>query len=232
MAEAGLDGIELECYGHLMDQFMSPLTNELDGPYGGSLENRARFALDVVAAIRKKVGEKLLIGIRYTADETAKGGIDEEEGVAIGHMFKASGQVDFLNVIRGQIHTDPAMTDVIPVQGMKSAPHLDFAGRIRAEVGLPTFHAARIPDVATARHAISSGKLDMIGMTRAHMADPHLVKRSWKAARTISAPVSAPPIASTGSTRPVMRFASTIRPPAVSSPCRTRSRVPRPRSAS
>ena len=177
MAEAGLDGIELECYGHLMDQFMSPLTNELDGPYGGSLESRARFALDVVAAIRKKVGEKLLIGIRYTADETAMGGIDEEEGVAIGHMFKASGQVDFLNVIRGQIHTDPAMTDVIPVQGMKSAPHLDFAGRIRAEVGLPTFHAARIPDVATARHAISSGKLDMIGMTRAHMADPHLVKK-------------------------------------------------------
>jgi hypothetical protein len=177
MAEAGLDGIELECYGHLMDQFMSPLTNELDGPYGGSLENRARFALDVVAAIRKKVGEKLLIGIRYTADETARGGIDEEEGVAIGHMFKASGQVDFLNVIRGQIHTDPAMTDVIPVQGMKSAPHLDFAGRIRAEVGLPTFHAARIPDVATARHAITSGKLDMIGMTRAHMADPHLVKK-------------------------------------------------------
>jgi 2,4-dienoyl-CoA reductase-like NADH-dependent reductase (Old Yellow Enzyme family)/thioredoxin reductase len=177
MAEAGLDGIELECYGHLMDQFMSPLTNELDGPYGGNLENRARFALDVVATIRARVGEKLLIGIRYTADETANGGIDEEEGVAIGHMFKASGQVDFLNVIRGQIHTDPAMTDVIPVQGMKSAPHLDFAGRIRAEVGLPTFHAARIPDVATARHAIAEGKLDMIGMTRAHMADPHLVRK-------------------------------------------------------
>lgn len=177
MADAGLDGIELECYGHLMDQFMSPLTNELEGPYGGNLENRARFALDVVAAIRARVGDRLLVGIRYTADENARGGIDEEEGVAIGHMFKAIGQVDFLNVIRGQIHTDPAMTDVIPVQGMRSAPHLDFAGRIRAEVGLPTFHAARIPDVATARHAISSGKLDMIGMTRAHMADPHLVRK-------------------------------------------------------
>lgn len=177
MAAAGLDGVELECYGHLMDQFMSPLTNELDGPYGGSLENRARFALDVVAAIRERVGQKLLVGIRYTADETARGGICEEEGVAIGHLFKASGHVDFLNVVRGQIHTDPAMTDVIPVQGMRSAPHLDFAGRIRADVGLPTFHAARIPDVATARHAIASGKLDMIGMTRAHMADPHLVRK-------------------------------------------------------
>ena len=177
MHAAGLDGIELECYGHLMDQFMSPLTNELDAPYGGSLENRARFALDVLAAIRKRVGEKFLVGVRYTADETAPGGISTEEGIAIGHLFKASGNVDFLNIIRGQIHTDPAMTDVIPVQGMKSAPHLDFAGRIRAEVGLPTFHASRIPDVATARHAVAAGLLDMVGMTRAHMADPHVVKK-------------------------------------------------------
>ena len=177
MAQAGLDGVELECYGHLMDQFMSPLTNELDAPYGGSLENRARFALEVVAAIRKRCGEKLLIGVRYTADETARGGISEDEGVQIGKMFRDTGNVDFLNIIRGQIHTDPAMTDVIPVQGMKSAPHLDFAGRIRAEVGLPTFHAARIPDVATARHAVASGKLDMVGMTRAHMADPHIVRK-------------------------------------------------------
>ncbi|MGB3177586.1 MAG: NADH:flavin oxidoreductase [Albidovulum sp.] len=177
MAAAGLDGIELECYGHLMDQFMSPLTNELGAPYGGPLENRARFALDVLAAIRKRVGETFLVGVRYTADESAKGGITEAEGIAIGHLFKASGTVDFLNIIRGQVHTDPALTDVIPVQGMASAPHLDFAGRIRAEVGMPTFHAARIPDVATARHAVASGKLDMVGMTRAHMADPHIVRK-------------------------------------------------------
>ena len=178
MHAAGLDGIELECYGHLMDQFISPMTNELDGPYGGpSLENRARFALDVIAAIRKRVGEKFLVGVRYTSDEAMKGGLSVEEGIALGHMFKASGNVDFLNVIRGHIETDAALTDVIPVQGMKSAPHLDFAGRIRAEVGMPTFHAARIPDVATARHAVTSGKLDMVGMTRAHMADPHIVKK-------------------------------------------------------
>ena len=178
MAAAGLDGVELECYGHLMDQFMSPATNELDGPYGsGSLETRARFALDVVAAIRERVGESFLVGVRYTADEAMKGGMNAEEGIAVGHMFKKSGHVDFLNIIRGHIETDAAMTDVIPVQGMKSAPHLDFAGRIRAEVGMPTFHAARIPDVATARHAVASGKLDMVGMTRAHMADPHIVRK-------------------------------------------------------
>lgn len=177
MKEAGLDGVEFECYGHLMDQFMSPFTNALEGPYGGSLENRARFAMEVLAACRKRVGDKFLLGMRYTADEVEPGGISADEGIAIGKMFKASGHVDFLNVIRGRIHTDPAMTDVIPIQGMRSAPHLDFAGRVRAEVGLPTFHASRIPDVATARHAVATGQLDMVGMTRAHMADPHIVQK-------------------------------------------------------
>ena len=155
MKDAGLDGVEFECYGHLMDQFMSPFTNSLAAPYGGSLENRARFAMDVLAACRKRVGENFLLGVRYTADEVEQGGISADEGIAIGKMFRDSGLVDFLNIIKGRIFTDAAMTDVIPIHGMKSAPHLDFAGRVRAEVGLPTFHAARIPDVATARHAIA-----------------------------------------------------------------------------
>ncbi len=177
MQAAGVDGVEFECYGHLMDQFLSPFTNDLDSPYGGSFENRARFSLEVLAACRKRVGQNFLLGVRYTADEVEQGGISADEGIAIGKMFRDSGNVDFLNIIKGRIHTDPAMTDVIPIQGMKSAPHLDFAGRVRAEVGLPTFHAARIPDVATARHAIATGQLDMVGMTRAHMADPHIVRK-------------------------------------------------------
>lgn len=177
MQAAGLDGVEFECYGHLMDQFLSPLTNALAYPYGGSLENRARFAMDVLSACRKRVGDRFLLGVRYTADEVTAGGITPDEGIQIGKLFRDSGFVDFLNIIKGRIHTDPAMTDVIPIQGMPSAPHLDFAGRIRAEVGLPTFHAARIADVATARYAIRSGQLDMVGMTRAHMADPHIVRK-------------------------------------------------------
>ncbi len=177
MQAAGLDGVEFECYGHLMDQFLSPLTNTLAHPYGGSFDNRARFAMDVLTVCRKRVGAHFLLGVRYTADEAHLGGITADEGVAIGKLFRDSGLVDFLNIIKGRIHTDPAMTDVIPIQGMPAAPHLDFAGRIRAEVGLPTFHAARIADVATARHAIATGQLDMVGMTRAHMADPHIVRK-------------------------------------------------------
>lgn len=177
MQAAGLDGIELQAYGHLMDQFWSPLTNELDAPYGGSLDNRLRFTFDVLSAIRQRVGNQFIVGVRYTADEVLNGGFNADEGVDISRRLKASGMVDFLNVIRGHIDTDAGLTDVIPIQGMASSPHLDFAGQIRAATDFPTFHAAKISDVATARHAIASGKVDMIGMTRAHMTDPHLVRK-------------------------------------------------------
>lgn len=178
MKAGGMDGIELQVYGHLLDQFWSPLSNDLSGPYGAdTLENRLRFPLDVLNAIRKRVGDEFIVGMRYTADEAQKGGITAQEGLEISKKLAETGKVDFLNVIRGRIHTDPAMTDVIPVQGMASAPHLDFAGEVRKATGMPTFHAARIPDVATARHAVASGLLDMVGMTRAHMADPHIVRK-------------------------------------------------------
>lgn len=179
MKVAGLDGIEFECYGHFMDNFISPLTNAMpEGPYdGSSLDNRLRFAFEVLEACRKRVGPGFLMGMRYVADEAEPGGIPVEDGVEMARRFKASGLVDFVNIIKGRIHTDAALTEVIPVQGMRSAPHLDLAGRIRSEVGLPTFHAARIPDVATARHAVANGLLDMVGMTRAHIADPHIVRK-------------------------------------------------------
>ncbi|MDF2231471.1 FAD-dependent oxidoreductase [Albimonas sp. CAU 1670] len=178
MQAAGLDGIELEAYGHLMDQFWSPLTNALEPPWGGpDLTDRMRFALTVLEAIRTRVGPDFLVGVRYSGDEMTAGGFGKAEGLEISRRLKASGLVDFLNVVRGHIDTDAGLTDVIPVQGMASAPHLDFAGEIRAATDFPTFHAAKIQDVATARHAIASGKLDVVGMTRAHMADPHLVAK-------------------------------------------------------
>ena len=178
MKAGGMDGIELQVYGHLLDQFWSPLTNDLDCPYGGhDLDSRMKLLMDVLRGIRRRVGDEFIVGLRYTADEAEAGGITPEEGLEISKRLADCGMVDFLNVIRGRVHTDPAMTDVIPVQGMKNAPHLDFAGAVRAATGMPTFHAAKIPDVATARHAVQAGLLDMVGMTRAHMADPHIVKK-------------------------------------------------------
>ncbi|HSI39000.1 MAG TPA: NADH:flavin oxidoreductase [Xanthobacteraceae bacterium] len=174
---AGLDGIELECYGHLIDQFWSPATNKRDDAYGGSLENRMRFGNEVLAAIRARVGGAFLVGLRMVCDEDWERGLSREEGLTIADRMAASGTIDFINVIRGHIDSEEGLSHVIPGMGARSAPHLDFAGEVRAATRLPTFHAARIQDVATARHAVASGKLDMVGMTRAHMADPHIARK-------------------------------------------------------
>lgn len=177
MKEGGLDGIELECYGHLMDQFWSPATNTRKDEWGGTLDNRLRFSLRVLEAIRERVGPEFIVGVRMVADEDWDQGLSREEGVEIARRLIASGTIDFLNLIRGHIETDAALSKVIPIQGMRSGPHLDFCGEVRQATGFPVFHAARIADVATARHAIAEGKLDLVGMTRAHIADPHIVAK-------------------------------------------------------
>jgi 2,4-dienoyl-CoA reductase-like NADH-dependent reductase (Old Yellow Enzyme family) len=173
----GLDGLELECYGHLIDQFWSPATNRRDDEYGGSLDNRLRFAFEVLSAIRQRVGPEFIVGTRMVCDEQWERGLSSQEGLEIARRLVASGLIDFVNVIRGHIDTDEALSHVIPGMGARSAPHLDFAGEVKAATRIATFHAARIQDVATARHAIASGKLDLVGMTRAHMADPYIARR-------------------------------------------------------
>ncbi|WP_275789237.1 NADH:flavin oxidoreductase [Pararhizobium gei] len=177
MQAAGLDGIEIEAYGHLIDGFWSPATNHRDDEYGGSLENRLRFFNLVVDTVRKAVGPDFIVGTRMVADEQWDIGLSRNDGVEIARRIAASGKIDFLNIIRGHIDHDAHLNDVIPIQGMAASPHLDFAGEIRSITKFPVFHAARIADVATARHAVAEGKLDMVGMTRAHIADPHIVRK-------------------------------------------------------
>jgi 2,4-dienoyl-CoA reductase-like NADH-dependent reductase (Old Yellow Enzyme family)/thioredoxin reductase len=177
MQAAGLDGIEFEAYGHLMDSFWSPATNRRDDEYGGSLDNRLLFSFRVIDAVRAAVGPDFIVGIRMVADEDFEKGLSKEEGVEIARRLAAGGKIDFLNIIRGSIETDAALTKVIPITGMRSAPHLDFAGEVRAATKFPVFHAARISDVATARHAIATGKLDMVGLTRPHIADPYIIAK-------------------------------------------------------
>ncbi|MDQ0475267.1 NADH:flavin oxidoreductase [Labrys wisconsinensis] len=174
---AGLDGLEFEMYGHFIDQFWSPATNKRDDEYGGSLDNRLRFGFAVMRAVRERVGPDFIVGTRMVCDEDWDRGLSRQEGLEIARRIAASGDIDFINVIRGHIDTDEALSHVIPGMGARSAPHLDFAGEVKAATAFPVFHAARIQDVATARHAVASGKLDLVGMTRAHMADPHIARK-------------------------------------------------------
>lgn len=177
-AQGGLDGIETLAAGHLIGQFLSPVTNRRTDRFGGSLENRCRFGLMVHEAIRDAVGDDFVVGIRFVVDEGPDGGLGFEECVRAAQMLRDAGTIDFINAIYGTMDTTRALsTENMPGMGSRIAPWVDAVGAFRREVGLPVFHAARIPDIASARFAVAEGKLDMVGMTRAHIADPHLVEK-------------------------------------------------------
>ncbi|TXH17311.1 MAG: FAD-binding protein [Mycobacterium sp.] len=174
---AGLDGIELEAYTHLLDAFWSPLTNHRDDEYDmGSMEDRLRFPLRVIRAVREAAGPDFAVGIRMSLDEDLPGGLQYEDGIEIAKRLVPEG-IDFISVIKGYMASDEALSRVIPPMGTPVAPHLSFAGQVKKELGIPVMHASRINDVATARHAIRDGLLDLVGMTRAHIADPHIVAK-------------------------------------------------------
>ena len=175
--QGGLDGVEIEAYGHLLDSFWSPRTNLRTDHYGGILENRARFSLEIMEEIRKQVGNDYIVGIRMVFDEDLPDGLRLEEGLKIGEMLVNTGALDFINVIKGHVDTQEGLSHIIPNMGTVAAPQLEFTGAIKREFDLPVFHAARINEVATDRHALRENLLDMVGMTRAHMADPHIVKK-------------------------------------------------------
>ena len=174
----GLDGIETFTGAHLIGQFLSPATNRRSDRFGGSVENRCRFGLMVHEAIRKRVGDDFIVGMRFVIDEAGENRVDFEEGLRIAAIFEASGTIDFFNAIYGRIDTQIKLAvDCMPGMASAEAPFLARAGAFKQAVGLPVFHATRITSLETARHAIRAGLLDMVAMTRAHIADPDLVAK-------------------------------------------------------
>lgn len=181
-AEGGLDGIELMAYAHLLDQFWTPAFNQRDDAYSAAEENRLAFTLQVLDAIRVAVGEQFLVGIRMTGNDFLREsqgleGLDEAQCLSIASQLQASQQLNFFNFVGGHLTTDMGLADCIPPMGNPSAPHLALAARMKQELGLPVLHATRVTDVATARYAIESGAVDLIGMTRGHMADPNIIAK-------------------------------------------------------
>jgi 2,4-dienoyl-CoA reductase-like NADH-dependent reductase (Old Yellow Enzyme family) len=175
--EGGLDGVEIMAYnGHLLDEFLTPARNHRRDEYGGSFENRIRFPLEVIRAVRAAVGDDFIVGIRMSFDEQREVGIGPQEAVRIARRFTSEG-IDFISIIRGYVDTDADLTNIIPPMATPANPHLEFAGWVRKNVDVPVMHAARIADVATARYAIAEGLLDLVGMTRALTADPNLPRK-------------------------------------------------------
>ncbi|WP_406858587.1 FAD-dependent oxidoreductase [Alsobacter sp. KACC 23698] len=176
--EGGMDGLETVTGGHLIGQFLSPRTNQRTDGFGGSARNRARFGLMAHEAIRKAVGDDVAVGIRFVIDEGVSDGSDVEDCLELARLFEREGHIDFFNCIYGRMDTELALTeDNMPGMFQANAPFLGKVEQFRKETRLPLLHAAGIRDLATARHAVREGIVDLVGMTRAHIADPHLVEK-------------------------------------------------------
>ncbi|NNC23863.1 NADH:flavin oxidoreductase [Salinisphaera sp. USBA-960] len=176
--EGGLDGAEVSAaHQHLIDQFWSPRTNQRTDEYGGSLENRMRFGLEVFQAIRDEVGPDFAIGMRMTGDEFHPDGLGQEELQQIAKRYADSGLIDFLDIIGSGADTATTQANCIPNMSYPPAPFLYLASGIKAEVDIPVLHAQNIKDPNSAGRAIGEGHIDMVGMTRAHIADPHFVNK-------------------------------------------------------
>ncbi|UOA32872.1 putative N-methylproline demethylase [Sulfitobacter sp. DSM 110093] len=176
-SEGGLDGIELLASGHLIGQFWSPLSNTRSDNYGGTLENRLRFGMEVLEAIRDVVRKNFIVSLRFTANEFIDGGITEEDGIAIGVAHAQSGLVDCLNVSGAANWTKAGVAETVPSMAFPAGRFVELAGKVRWSTGLPVLHAAGVADLATANFAVSEGHVDLIGMTRAQIADPHMVRK-------------------------------------------------------
>lgn len=174
--EGGFDGIELQ-YSHssLARQFMSPLTNQRQDEYGGSLENRLRFPLEVMRAVRKTVGNDYTLGIRLCADEMIPGGLTLDNVKEIARILEASGAIDFVDLSLATFY------NLYLVGGTMHVPlgyTIPLAAGIKEAIKLPVFCTSRINDPQMAEKVLSNGQADMIGMVRAQICDPAIARKA------------------------------------------------------
>lgn len=164
-AEAGADWLELHCaHGYLLSSFISPLTNQRTDEYGGSLENRLRYPLEVFAAVRAAWPADKPISVRISAHDWVEGGITPEDAVAIAKAFKAAG-ADMIDCSSGQVSKKEK-----PVYGrMFQTP---FADRIRQEAGIPTIAVGAISEADHANSILAAGRADLCAVARPHLANP------------------------------------------------------------
>ena len=176
--KGGMDGVEiLAAFGFLVAAFLSPVTNRRTDHYGGSLDNRMRFCREVVAAVRDAVGHDGIVGLRIPGDEIVDGGLGLEEMKAVARAIESDGQLDYLNVIAGTNMSRVQRAEHWPPTPAPHGLFVHLAAGIRSAVELPVFTVGRITDPAQAERILADGHADMVGMTRAHVADPDLIAK-------------------------------------------------------
>ncbi len=173
--EGGVDGIELHwAHGYLAMQFWSPHVNFRTDEYGGSLENRMRFSLELLDAVRKEVGESFVVGARISGDEMSDTGLGLADMIDIAGRLEKTGQLDFLDVSVGSYKTGALM--IAPMM-IPLPPFVYLASEIKQVIDIPVFTANRINDPVLANEIVKNNEADVVAMTRAQICDPEMVRK-------------------------------------------------------
>jgi 2,4-dienoyl-CoA reductase-like NADH-dependent reductase (Old Yellow Enzyme family) len=168
--EAGFDGVEVyAAHGYLLSQFLSPHSNKRKDEYGGSFENRLRFPLEVIGAVRKEVGKDYVVGFRMNGDDLTPGGLSPEELKQVAIKVAGTGMIDYLSISAGTYNSRYLwISDMVFPPG----PLVPLASGIKEVVDLPVICANRVNDPLQAEKILAEGHADLIGMCRALICDP------------------------------------------------------------
>lgn len=165
------DGVEIHgAQGHMIGQFLSPYTNRRDDRYGGSLENRMRFALEILRGVRRRLGAESIVGYRLGVEEFTKGGLTIDDTCEIAAILTSEGLVDYLSLSQGNFNT---IETHLPDRHFAQLTYREIQNRIKAAVGdTVVIQSTRIQTPAQAEALVASGDGDMVGLCRALIVDP------------------------------------------------------------
>ena len=179
LQRAGFDGADLCAFArHLIDQFWVPTVNRRTDQYGGSLENRLRFAVEVIGAIRGAVGREFILGMRVSGDELVPDGLHLDHVVEIVSALDALGQLDYFTVSGATGENLRVHQKLMPFADAPPAVYASFAARIRKAVRVPVIYAGRVVDPRLAEGLLAEGACDLVAMTRALIADPWMPRKA------------------------------------------------------
>jgi mycofactocin system FadH/OYE family oxidoreductase 2 len=175
LKQGGFDGCEVMASAcHLIDQFWTPRANRRQDDYGGDLASRMRFGVEVLEAIRERVGPEFVVGIRMTGDEMLEGGLDRRAAQEIARRLDGLGTLDYFNVVGASCETYTTESLTVPDMSFPPGLFTGLAASIKSVVGVPVIATGRINHPALAERVLREGQADLCVMTRALIADPEL----------------------------------------------------------
>src|SRR6185312_2008446 len=174
--EGGFDGTEVHIsHSYLLHQFLSPLYNKRTDEYGGTFENRLRFAREVIAEVRRRAGADWVVGVRISLTDFIPGGLDIDDAIRVAKELECDGGIDYVNVTAAGYHN---IWRAIEPSDVPDGYLVDLSAQVKTAVSLPVFTVGGIKDAALAEEIVASGKADMVAMTRAQIADPEFANKA------------------------------------------------------